>query len=100
MVLEDVYMILHNNQKDQMSQDLQHVLLVFAQLVMNCLDYCSYISKTYYCMFLVKIFDLAFLDYFDFNITYNITYNYLSLIMYYLIIVTYQFCSQFKWLTS
>ena len=47
-------------------------------------------------MFLVKIFDLAFLDYFDFNITYNITYNYLSLIMYYLMIVTYQFCSQFK----
>ena len=71
---EGVYMILHNNPQDQMSQDLQHVLLVFAQLVMNCLDYYSYISKTYYFMFLVKIFDLAFLDYFDFNITYSKRY--------------------------
>ena len=62
------------------SQDIQPIPAVSH---MSCMDYHCCISKKYYCVFLVKRFDLAFLDYFDFSIIYTIA-NYLLLTISYL----------------
>ena len=94
-LLKGAYMILHNTPARM--ENLQPILALFAQQDMNCLDYHCYISKMCFCLFLVKRFELTFLNYLDLSIILLfITYSYLLLIISHSLIVTYQFSSQFK----